>query len=49
MYSTLQRLNHLASISTTFVMILLGLISVASFYTLPKVDVGEVDVRDLIM
>lgn len=30
-------------------MVLLGLISIASFLTLPTVDIGKVDVRDLIM
>lgn len=49
MYSTLQRLNHYASISTTFVMVLLGLISLASFFTLPQIEPGTVKVNDLIM
>ncbi|WVF69024.1 hypothetical protein IAT40_003798 [Kwoniella sp. CBS 6097] len=49
MYSTLQRLNHLSSLATTYIMILLGLISVASFLALPQVDVGRVDVKDLVL
>ncbi len=49
MYSTFQRLNHLSSLATTYIMILLGLISIASFLTLPSVDIGKVDVKDLIM
>ncbi|CAK9784417.1 putative signal peptidase [Cutaneotrichosporon oleaginosum] len=49
MYSTLQRLNHYGSISTTFVMVLLGLISLASFFTLPAVEPGTVSVNDLIV
>ncbi|WVQ96534.1 hypothetical protein IAU59_003639 [Kwoniella sp. CBS 9459] len=49
MYSTLQRLNHLSSLATTYIMILLGLISVASFLALPQVDVGKVDIRDLVL
>lgn len=49
MYSTLQRLNHLGSISTTFVMVLLALVSLSSFYTQPAVDVGVVNVHDLIV
>lgn len=49
MYSTLQRLNHLSSLATTYIMILLGLISVASFLSIPSVDNGKIDVKDLIM
>lgn len=49
MYSTLQRLNHLSSLVTTYIMILLGLISIASFLTQPAVDIGKVDIKDLIM
>ncbi|BEJ17041.1 hypothetical protein CspHIS471_0604420 [Cutaneotrichosporon sp. HIS471] len=49
MYSTLQRLNHYGSISTTFVMVLLGLISLASFFTLPVIEPGSVSVNDVII
>ncbi|GMK57305.1 hypothetical protein CspeluHIS016_0401390 [Cutaneotrichosporon spelunceum] len=49
MYSTLQRLNHYGSISTTFVMVLLGLISLASFCTLPAIKNGTVTVNDVIV
>jgi len=49
MYSTLQRLNHLSSLATTFVMILLGLVSLASLVSLPTVNPGRIDVNDLIM
>ncbi|WWC70963.1 uncharacterized protein I206_104916 [Kwoniella pini CBS 10737] len=49
MYSTLQRLNHISSLATTYVMILLGFISIASFLSLPSVDVGNVEVKDLII
>lgn len=49
MYSTLQRLNHFASISTTFLMVLLGLVSLAGFLAKPAVDVGVVNVHDLIV
>ncbi|KAK8858773.1 hypothetical protein IAR55_003003 [Kwoniella newhampshirensis] len=49
MYSTLQRLNHLSSLATTYIMILLGLVSIASLFALPTVDVGKVDVKDLIV
>jgi signal peptidase complex subunit 3 len=49
MYSSLQRLNHLTSLATTYIMILLGLISIASFLSLPTVELGKIEVRDLIM
>lgn len=49
MYSTLQRANHISSLATTYILILLGLISVASFLTLPSVDVGLIDVKDIIV
>ncbi|WVR06531.1 hypothetical protein IAU60_003562 [Kwoniella sp. DSM 27419] len=49
MHSSLQRLNHLSSLATTYILILLGLISVASFLALPSVDIGSVDVKDLIL
>lgn len=49
MYSTLQRLNNLTSLATTYVMILLGLISIASFLSVPSVDNGSIDIKDLIM
>ncbi|WWC88633.1 uncharacterized protein L201_003546 [Kwoniella dendrophila CBS 6074] len=49
MYSTLQRLNHITSLATTYVMILLGLISIASYLRIPSVDVGKVEVKDLII
>ena len=49
MYSSLQRLNHLSSLATTYIMVLLALISAASFLTLPSVDGGKVDIKDLIM
>jgi signal peptidase complex subunit 3 len=49
MYSTLQRLNHYGSISTTFIMVLLGLISLASFLTLPALEPGTVTVNDLLV
>ncbi|KAL0240534.1 hypothetical protein I308_106328 [Cryptococcus tetragattii IND107] len=49
MYSTLQRANHISSLATTYILILLGLISVASFLTLPSVDVGSIDVKDIIV
>jgi signal peptidase complex subunit 3 len=49
MYSTTQRLNHLASISTTFVMVLLGLIAAASFLTQPEVEGGKLEVHDLVV
>ena len=49
MYSTFQRLNNLTSLATTYIMILLGLISVASFLALPQVELGKIDIKDLIM
>jgi signal peptidase complex subunit 3 len=49
MYTTFQRLNHLTSLATTYIMVLLGLISIASFLALPPVSVGKVDVKDLIV
>lgn len=49
MFSSLQRLNHITSLATTYVMILLGLISVASYLALPPVPLGKLDVKDLIM
>jgi signal peptidase complex subunit 3 len=49
MYSSLQRLNQLTSLATTYLMILMGLISIASFLSLPTVDPGRIDVKDLIM
>ena len=49
MHSSLNRLNHLSSLATTYILILLGLISLASYYTLPAVDVGRVDIKDLIV
>jgi signal peptidase complex subunit 3 len=49
MYSSLTRLNHLSSLATTYILILLGCISVASLVALPTVNVGKVDVKDLIM
>ena len=49
MHSTLQRLNHLFSLSSTYMMILLGLISIASFLSQPAVEMGKIDVKDLIM
>lgn len=49
MYSTLQRLNNITSLATTYVMVLLGLISIASFLTVPSVDAGNIDIKDLIM
>lgn len=49
MYSTLQRANHISSLATTYVLILLGLISIASFLSLPSVDLGSIDVKDIIV
>jgi len=49
MYSTLQRLNHLSSLATTYIMILLSLISIASFLLQPTVHLGKIDIKDLIM
>jgi hypothetical protein len=49
MYSTLNRLNHLSSLATTYILILLALISVASLITLPNVNIGNVEIKDLIM
>lgn len=49
MYSTLQRLNHFGSISTTFIVVLLSLISIASFLTQPVPEVGKIAVSDLIV
>jgi signal peptidase complex subunit 3 len=49
MFSTIQRLNHLASVSTTFVMVLLALISAASFFTQPAVEGGKIEVSDLVV
>ncbi|WRT67986.1 uncharacterized protein IL334_004961 [Kwoniella shivajii] len=49
MYSTLQRLNHLSSLATTYIMILLGLISIASFLSHPSVNTGNVEIKDLII
>ncbi|KAL1413131.1 hypothetical protein Q8F55_000880 [Vanrija albida] len=49
MYSTLQRLNHFGSISTTFIVVLLSLISVASFLTQPVPEVATLSVSDLIV
>jgi signal peptidase complex subunit 3 len=49
MYSTLSRLNHVTSLATTYIMILLGLISVSSYLSLPVVDGGRIEVKDLIL
>ncbi|KAI9634708.1 putative signal peptidase [Dioszegia hungarica] len=49
MYSTLNRLNHLSSLATTYILILLGLISISSLITLPTVNIGKVDIKDLIV
>ena len=49
MFSSLQRLNHLTSLATTYLMVLLALVSVASFLSLPEVDVGKIDIKDLVM
>jgi signal peptidase complex subunit 3 len=49
MHSSLNRLNHLSSLATTYVLVLLGLISLASYYTLPPVELGRVDINDFIM
>jgi hypothetical protein len=49
MYSTLQRLNNITSLATTYVMILMGLISIASFLSVPSIEPGNIDVKDLIM
>jgi signal peptidase complex subunit 3 len=49
MHSSLQRLNHLFSLATTYIMILLGLISVASYLAVPPVNPGKVDIKDLIV
>ncbi|WVQ73373.1 hypothetical protein IAR50_002942 [Cryptococcus sp. DSM 104548] len=49
MYSTLQRVNHLSSLATTYILALLALVSLASFLALPPVNVGNVDVKDIIL
>jgi len=49
MYSTLQRLNNITSLATTYVMILLGLISIASFLSVPTIDPGNINIKDLIV
>ncbi|WVQ85026.1 hypothetical protein IAT38_007190 [Cryptococcus sp. DSM 104549] len=49
MHSTLQRANHLSSLATTYILVLLALISFASFLALPPVDVGTVEIKDLIV
>ncbi|GFZ44977.1 hypothetical protein JCM24511_02703 [Saitozyma sp. JCM 24511] len=49
MHSSLQRLNHLFSLATTYIMILLALISVASYLAVPPVSPGKVDIKDLIV
>ncbi|ODN93399.1 signal peptidase [Cryptococcus wingfieldii CBS 7118] len=49
MYSTVQRLNHLSSLATTYLLALLALVSLASFLAQPPVSVGSVHVKDLIL
>lgn len=49
MYSTFQRLNQLSSLATTAVMVLLGLISLASWYHQPTLAPGKIDVKSLMM
>ncbi|KAL7420767.1 Signal peptidase complex subunit [Cryptotrichosporon argae] len=49
MYSTYQRANHLLSLSTTCAMILLALVAVASWASLPAVAPGRVEIKDLIV
>jgi signal peptidase complex subunit 3 len=49
MYSTFQRLNQLSSLATTAVMVLLGLISLASWYHQPTPAPGKIDVKSLMM
>ncbi|ORX37209.1 putative signal peptidase [Kockovaella imperatae] len=49
MHSTLQRLNHISSTATTYVLILLSLISITSYLTLPPVAPGKLEIRDLIV
>jgi signal peptidase complex subunit 3 len=49
MYSTVQRLNNITSLATTYIMILLGLISVASFLSVPTHEPGNIDIKDLIV
>ncbi|KAK4689697.1 signal peptidase complex subunit 3, partial [Tremellales sp. Uapishka_1] len=49
MYSSFSRLNQISSLAMTCIMVLLGLISIASFLSLPLVEQGRIDVRDLII
>lgn len=49
MFSTLQRLNHYGSVSTTFIMVLLGLISLASYLTLPQLEPGSININSLLV
>ena len=49
MHSSLQRLNHLTSTATTYVLILLALISITSWLSLPPVPLGDLEIKDLLM
>ncbi|WVO18074.1 hypothetical protein L204_105772 [Cryptococcus depauperatus] len=49
MYSTFQRANNIFSLATTYALIFLGLVSIASFLSLPTVDVGSITVKDIII
>ncbi|RXK40324.1 signal peptidase [Tremella mesenterica] len=49
MHSTFQRLNNITSLATTYLMVLLSLISIASYLALPPVNMGRIDVKDLII
>lgn len=49
MYSTFQRLNQFSSLATTAVMVLLALISLASWYHQPAPALGKIDVKSLMM
>ncbi|EIW67731.1 hypothetical protein TREMEDRAFT_45221 [Tremella mesenterica DSM 1558] len=49
MHSTFQRLNNITSLATTYLMVLLSLISIASYLALPPVNMGKIDVKDLII
>lgn len=49
MYSTFQRLNQLSSLATTAAMVLLALISLASWYHQPAPVPGKIDVKSLML
>jgi hypothetical protein len=49
MYSTLQRLQNVTSLATSFVLALLFGISLSSYLTIPQVELGSIEVNKLDM